>query len=103
MEVMREVGAQLREDPAFSPRILDALEIAGVERWADSAVVIRCRFKCVALEQWTVRREYLRRLKHAFDAKGIEIPFPHLTIYAGQDRDGRAPALPLRVTSAPAA
>lgn len=103
MEVMREVGAQLREDPAFSPRILDALEIAGVERWADSAVVIRCRFKCVALEQWTVRREYLRRLKHAFDAKGIEIPFPHLTIYAGQDCDGRAPALPLRVTSAPAA
>lgn len=103
MEVMREVGAQLREDPAFAPRILDALEIAGVERWADSAVVIRCRFKCVALEQWTVRREYLRRLKHAFDAKGIEIPFPHLTIYAGQDRDGRAPALPLRVTNAPAA
>ncbi len=102
MEVMREVGAQLREDPAFSPRILDALEIAGVERWADSAVVIRCRFKCVALEQWTVRREYLRRLKHAFDAKGIEIPFPHLTIYAGQDRDGRAPALPLRVSPAAA-
>ncbi len=103
MDVMREVGAQLRDDPAFSPRILDALEIAGVERWDDSAVVIRCRFKCVALEQWTVRREYLRRLKHAFDAKGIEIPFPHLTVYAGQDREGRAPALPLRMANAPAA
>jgi len=102
MEVMRETGRAMREDPAFAPRILDDLEIAGVERWDDSAVVIRCRFKCVALEQWTVRREYLRRLKHAFDAAGIEIPFPHLTVYAGQDRDGRAPALPLRMTSAAA-
>lgn len=102
IEVMREVGRALRADPAFAPRILDALEIAGVERWDDSAVVIRCRFKCVALEQWTVRREYLRRLKHAFDAKSIEIPFPHLTVYAGQDREGRAPALPLRMANAPA-
>lgn len=102
MEVMRETGRALREDPAFAPRILDALEIAGVERWDDSAVVIRCRFKCVALEQWTVRREYLRRLKHAFDAAGIEIPFPHLTIYAGQDRQGRAPALPVQWQRAPA-
>jgi small conductance mechanosensitive channel len=102
MEVMREVGRALRADPAFAPRILDELEIAGVERWDDSAVVIRCRFKCVALEQWTVRREYLRRLKHAFDGAGIEIPFPHLTVYAGQDRQGRAPALPLRLRREPA-
>lgn len=97
MAVMREVGREMRADPAFAPRLLDELEIAGVERWDDSAVVIRCRFKCVALEQWTVRREYLRRLKHAFDARGIEIPFPHLTLYAGQDAQGRAPALPLRM------
>jgi moderate conductance mechanosensitive channel len=100
MDVMRETGQALRADSAFSPRILDDLEIAGVERWDDSAVVIRCRFKCVALEQWSVRREYLRRLKHAFDAAGIEIPFPHLTVYAGQDREGRAPALPVRVANA---
>jgi len=79
--VMRRVGEELRRDGAFSAKILDALEIAGVDRWADSAVVIRCRFKCVALEQWTVRREYLRRLKHAFDAKGIEIPFPQMTLH----------------------
>ncbi len=102
MEVMRTVGREMRSDPGLAPRILDELEIAGVERWDDSAVVIRCRFKCVALEQWTVRREYLRRLKQAFDAAGIEIPFPHLTVYAGQDREGRAPALPLRMANAPA-
>ncbi len=95
-KVMREVGKTMREDEAFGPRILDDLEIAGVERWDDSAVVVRCRFKVVALEQWGVRREYLRRLKKAFDAAGIEIPYPHLTVYAGEDKKGQAPAFRLR-------
>lgn len=54
-------------------------------------------FKVQPLQQWSVRREYLRRLKLAFDERGIEIPFPHLTVYAGIDKSGNAPALPLRV------
>ncbi|MGN2392611.1 mechanosensitive ion channel family protein [Pelomicrobium sp. G1] len=95
-EVMREVAKEMREDPVFGPKILEDLEIAGVDKWADSAVVVRCRFKVRPLEQWTVRREYLRRLKRAFDERGIEIPYPHLTVYAGQDKLGRAPAFPLR-------
>ncbi|GIK26789.1 MAG: mechanosensitive ion channel protein MscS [Rhodocyclales bacterium] len=78
--VMRQVGEELRRDDAFSAKILDALEVAGVDRWADSAVVIRCRFKVMPLEQWNVRREYLRRLKMAFDREGIEIPFPHVKL-----------------------
>jgi moderate conductance mechanosensitive channel len=93
--VMREIGAELRADPVFGPKILDELEIAGVDKWGDSAVMLRCRFKVQPLEQWNVRREFLRRLKKAFDARGIEIPFPHLTIYAGVARDGSAP--PFRV------
>ncbi len=90
MAVMRQVGQALREDPEFSLRILDELEIAGVNEWGNSAVVIRCRFRTLPLEQWGVRREYLKRLKAAFDAAGIEIPFPHLTVYAGQDKQGQA-------------
>jgi moderate conductance mechanosensitive channel len=93
--VMREIGAEMRADPTFGPKILDDLEVAGVDKWADSAVMLRCRFKVQPLEQWGVRREFLRRLKKAFDARGIEIPFPHLTIYAGVARDGSAP--PFRV------
>jgi small conductance mechanosensitive channel len=95
-KVMRETARQMRADADFGPRILDDLEIAGVDKWAESAVVIRCRFKVVALEQWSVRREYLRRLKKAFEAAGIEIPFPHLTIYAGHDKAGNASAFHLR-------
>lgn len=90
MEVMREVGAQMRADPLHSARILDDLEMAGVERWADSAVIIRARFRVAPLEQWTVRRDYLRRLKKAFDAHGIEIPFPQLKIHAGTRRAAAA-------------
>jgi moderate conductance mechanosensitive channel len=96
MTVMREVAAQMREQPAYRDKILGDLDIAGVESWGDSAVVIRCRFRTLPIEQWGVKREYLRRLKSAFDAKGIEIPYPHMTVYAGQDRDGKAPAFALR-------
>ena len=91
-EVMREVGAQMRTSEAFAARIVEDIDIAGVQDWADSAVVLRCRFKVIPLEQWDVRREFLRRLKEAFDAHGIEIPYPHLTLYAGQDKNGSAPA-----------
>jgi small conductance mechanosensitive channel len=95
LAVMREAGEEMRADPVFGPRILDPIEIVGVENWADSAVILRCRLKVKPLEQWSVRREFLRRLKHAFDRRGIEIPFPHLTLYAGQDKEGNAP--PLRI------
>lgn len=100
VQVMRDVGSEMRADPKFAERLLDDLEIAGVESWADSAVVMRCRFKCAPVEQWGVRREYLRRLKQAFDARGIEIPYPHITVYAGQDKQGEAPSLPLRLLRA---
>lgn len=82
MDVMRATGAALRADVAFADRILGDLEIAGVERWADSAVMLRARFRTLPLEQWTVRREFLLRLKRAFDAHGIEIPFPQLRVHA---------------------
>ena len=102
VKVMREVGSELRADPVFAARILDDLDVAGVESLADSAVVIRCRFKCAPLEQWAVRREYLRRLKLAFDRAGIEIPFPQTTLHtparnasdAGQASIGAKAELP---------
>ena len=96
LELMREVAQSLQADPAFAPKLLAPVEMVGVERWADSAVILRCRFKVMPIEQWNVRREYLRRLKRAFDEAGIEIPYPHLTLYAGADKTGQAPAFALR-------
>ena len=94
--VLSATAKEFRADPVFGPRILDDLEIAGVDRMDSSAIVIRCRFRTVALEQWGVRREFLRRLKSAFDAARIQIPYPHMTVYAGEDKDGKAPAFNLR-------
>lgn len=94
-DVMRRVGAEMRADATWAPKLLDDLEIAGVDNWGDSAVILKCRFKVLPIEQWGVRREYLRRLKHAFDAAGIEIPYPHLTLYMGEDKQGKAPPLQL--------
>lgn len=96
-DVMRQVATELRGDADFAARILADLEIAGVERWDDSAVVLRCRFKVAPLAQWDVKREFLRRLKRAFDAAGIEIPYPHLTVYAGADKRGHAAAMAVRI------
>jgi small conductance mechanosensitive channel len=87
-DVMRQVGAAMRADETLAPLIIEDLEIAGVEQWADSAVIIRARFKVQPLEQWTVKRAFLLRLKREFDRLGIEIPFPHLTIYPGRAKDG---------------
>ena len=95
-EVMRRTADHLREDSDFKQRILEPLDLAGVENWAGSAVNIKCRLKVRPLDQWAVRREFLRRLKSDFDAAGIEIPYPHMTIYAGIGKDGSAPAFPIK-------
>jgi len=96
IEVIREVGRDMRADDSFGPRILEDLDVAGVDQWADSAVIIRCRFKVKPIEQWGVRRGFLQKLKAAFDARGIEIPYPHLTVYAGEPKAGAAPAFNVR-------
>ncbi len=83
-EVMRRVAEEMRQDPDWGSRILEPIEVFGVDDFADSAVVIKARLKTLPIEQWNVGREYRRRLKKAFDAEGIEIPFPHRSIYVGE-------------------
>ena len=74
--VMKRVGDALQANPDFGPRILQPLEIMGVDQLADSSVILKARFRTKPGEQWLVGREYNRRMKEAFDAEGIEIPFP---------------------------
>jgi moderate conductance mechanosensitive channel len=97
MNVIREVGDGLRSDPVFAPDILENIEIMGVESFDDSAVVIRARIKTRAGKQRGIQRGFNRLLKNRFDAEGIEIPFPHRTIYFGVDSRGDAPAAHLRI------
>lgn len=75
-QIMREVDESMRNDPAFQTDILEPIEIAGVDKFADFAVIIKARLKTAPIRQWAVGREYNRRLKKAFDAHNIEIPLP---------------------------
>lgn len=84
MDVLREIGEEFEKDPAFSEKLLGPLEVFGVDKFDDSAVIIRSRIKTLPIQQWGVARELRRRVKNTFDEKGIEIPFPHITIYTGE-------------------
>jgi small conductance mechanosensitive channel len=84
VEVLREVGAALAADAEYRTSVLEPLEVLGVDDFAESQVTIKIRIKTVPLKQWDVGRELRRRIKKAFDAKRIEIPFPHLSVYFGE-------------------
>lgn len=97
MNVIREVGAEMRKEPNFASMITEDIEIMGVQSFDDSAVVIRARIKVLPGKQLGVQRAFNRLIKNRFDAEGIEIPFPHRTIYFGVDSHGNAPPAHIRV------
>ena len=101
MEVLRQIGEEMRRDPLYGPDIIEPLEVLGLNEFGDSAVVIRARVTTKPMKQWAVGREFNRRIKKVFDELGIEIPFPHQTIYMGEPKTGQAPPLHLRVDSDP--
>ncbi len=91
--VIEAVGAELRQDPVLAESILEDLQLQGLDRFDDSAVVIKARIKTAPGTQWAVRRAYNRLLKQRFDAEGIEIPFPQRTVwFAEEDPAGTAKA-----------
>ncbi len=91
MRAIEEVGQTLRRERAYRRAILEPLEMFGLDTFGDSSINIKCRIKVRPGSQWMITREFNRRLKQRFDDLGIEIPFPHQTVYFGVDRDGSAP------------
>lgn len=87
-QAMLDAFEQLRADPEQAANIMGDLEWFGINAFGDSAVVVRARIKCVPGTQWGVGRAYNGVLKEVFDARNIEIPFPHQTIYLGESKSG---------------
>ncbi|MBN1159282.1 MAG: mechanosensitive ion channel family protein [Bacteroidales bacterium] len=85
MNIMKQVGDELKDDPEFGEHIIEPIEVFGLDSFGDSAIVIKARLKTKPIQQWAVGREYRKRLKRAFDERSIEIPFPHTTIYWGEE------------------
>lgn len=93
VEVIRSVGRQMLEDDKFKTKMLGEPEIFGIDALSDSAIVIQGRLKTKPIRQWDVGREFLRRIKLAFEANEIEIPFPQQTLRFSTDQN----ALPLQL------
>ncbi len=78
--VFRDEAAKFAADPAWSAQLHAAPEVPGVERFEDSAIVIRVLIPTRPGRQWDAAREFRRRLKTRLDAEGIGIPFPQLVV-----------------------
>ncbi len=94
---MRAAFDELKAHEEHGQKIIGDLEVHGVTALADSSVKVRVRIMTLPGLQWAIGREYNRLVKRHFDAAGIEIPYPHMTLYFGQDKDGSAPAAPIRI------
>lgn len=82
--VVKELADTLMQEEPYQSFIRSPLEVMGVDEFADSAVMIKARIKTAPIKQWTVGREMNRRIKKKFDELGIEIPFPHRSLYFGE-------------------
>lgn len=100
-QAMQDAFDLLTRSEEHGANIIGPFELWGVEALADSAVVIRARIKTSPGKQWATGRGYLEMVKQVFDARGIEIPYPHLTLYPGEGKDGTAPALHVLGARAP--
>lgn len=94
---LTDAFTELRNDPDLAAAIIDDLEWFGVQSLADSAVVVRVRIKTLPGKQWAVGRAFNAFVKQVFDARDIEMPFPHQTVYFGVHKDGTAPAANMRL------
>ncbi len=93
MRIIEEIDDEMRRDPGFKDDIIEPIEVFGLDKFADSAVIIKARTTTIPSKQWRVAREFNRRIKKRFDERNIEIPFPHVTLYMGEGKDGKAPSL----------
>lgn len=89
--VLRDIGNEFQHEDQWAPLLLDPPEVLGVQALGESSVVIRMQVRTLPLKQWEVARELRRRIKKRFDADGIEIPFPQVTLTWGEVPSGAIP------------
>ena len=92
--LLSEIATAMRQEPIYASDILEPLEVLGIDRFTETGVVLQVKMKAAPGKQWSVRREFLLRMKRAFDAKGIAGPSPQTTVYLGA---GTAPPVRVRI------
>jgi small conductance mechanosensitive channel len=82
----REVIKRVADDVwRESDHVIEEPDLWGVENLGPHAVTLRLVVKTTPSEQYQVSRQIRERLKAAFDAEGIEIPFPQQTVWMRPD------------------
>ncbi len=102
IEQLQLAFEDLKASEEHGHKLLADMTVAGVTALADSSVNIRVVIKTTPGDQWAVGRAYNRLVKLRFDAAGIEIPFPHTTLYFGETKGGKTPPANVRILEAKA-
>lgn len=100
VKALMQVAFDRLKETEHGASIIADLEMHGVTALADSSVVVRARIKTLPGSQWAVGRAFNEVVKEVFDENGVEIPFPHLTLYMGEAKDGTSPPLNVRPLAA---
>lgn len=81
-QVLREVGTEMQQDEAFRDKILEPLEVLGVDAFLEAKVTVRARIKTAPLKQWEVAREARRRIMQALLRHGVPLMPTQVPLYA---------------------
>lgn len=92
--ILMELARDLRRDPAYAALIIEEPAMLGVDKLGDHGVLIKFYIATRPLQQWTVKRELLRRIKLRFDEEGIVIPYPQLSLHTVRDAPPQVPVRP---------
>ena len=89
MQVIHQAGQEMWEDPEWgNDELAEPPQVKGVQSLGESGIFIRVRAKTRPSVQWRTERELRLRIKEAFDAAGIEMPFPHRTVIVQHGENG---------------
>ena len=86
-KVINKVGKDLTEDPKWNKDIKSTPKFIRVEKFADSAIIVKVLGDTKPLRQWDVAGEFRKRVKIAFDQEGIEIPFPQMVVHNASKKE----------------
>ncbi|MBI2165660.1 MAG: mechanosensitive ion channel family protein [Chloroflexi bacterium] len=90
IDVLNRVGKEMKQDPSWSHLMNEPIQVLRVDNFGESGIAIKVLGETKPLQQWAIAGEYRRRVKKAFDQEGIEIPFPHRTLYWGKGAEPSA-------------
>ena len=88
ISVINRVGMELAEDENWRQLIKTPPQVLRVNNLGSSGIDIKIVGDVKPMQQWAIMGQLRLRLKKAFDAEGIEIPWPHTKVYFGNALPG---------------